>query len=337
MTDNAKSEVIIKLVGKLTLEFPELNQLKVREITEEVLYKYEVTSLETALVATDVEQRLQIYIACKRLDGLSEKTLKNYKQDLMIFASYIRKPISNVNTMDLRMFLAQRCKNLKPSSTNTQISILKSFFGWLASEEYIPRNPAAKIKLTKEPKHLRHPLTDEEIENLRQACEELKKPLEKDRSKALLEFLNSTGCRLSEVTSINIIQVNWYEMSLNVIGKGSKERKVYFNVKAKVLLKKYLKDRKGTGEALFISLKAPYQRLGNRAVEHSINKIAKIANFQKSVFPHLFRHSFATHSLNAGMSLPVLQKLMGHSNADTTMIYAELSQENVQHEYKRIS
>ena len=258
MTDNAKDEVIIKLVGKLTLEFPELNQLKVREIAEEVLYKYEVTPLETALVATDVEQRLQIYIACKRLDGLSEKTLKNYKQDLTIFAGYIRKPISNVNTMDLRMFLAQRCKNLKPSSTNTQISILKSFFGWLASEEYIPRNPAAKIKLTKEPKHLRHPLTDEEIENLRQACEYLKKPLEKDRSKALLEFLNSTGCRLSEITNIDVCQINWYEMSLNVIGKGSKERKVYFNVKAKVLLKKYLKDRKGNGEALFISLKAPY-------------------------------------------------------------------------------
>jgi integrase/recombinase XerD len=330
MTDNAKSEVIIKLVGKLTLEFPDMDQLKVRMIIEEVMYKYEVTSTETALVASDIEQRIQIYIACKRLDGLSEQTLKNYIQDLNIFASYIRKPIATVSTMDLRMYLATRCKNLKPSSTNTQMSILKSFFGWLHTEEYIPKDPSKKLKPTKEPKRLRHALTDEEIENLRQVCRT-------DREKSLLEFLVSTGCRLSEVTGINIDSINFYEMSLNVVGKGNKERKVFFNIKAKILLKKYLKSRKGNSEALFVSEKAPFARLGNRAVESAIHKIALRANFNKAVFPHIFRHSYATHNLNAGMPLPILQKLMGHSNADTTMIYAEMSEENIMHEYKRIS
>lgn len=330
MYSNVKNEVVIKLIGKLTLEFPDIDQFKVREIAEEVLYKYEVTSAETSLVASDIDQKIQIYIACKRLDGLSEKTLKNYEQNLAIFAGYIRKPIATVNTMDIRMFLVIRCKTLKPSSKNTQISYLKSFFGWLLEEEYILKNPAAKIKQTKEPKLLRHALSDEEIENLRQACI-------KDREKALIEFLVSTGCRLSEVTQINIDMIDWHDMSLYVVGKGNKERKVYFNVKAKVLLKKYLKTRKGINGALFISERAPFARLGNRAIESSIRKIAVRAKFDKSVFPHLFRHSFATHNLNAGMPLPILQKLMGHSSGDTTMVYAELSEENVQHEYRRIS
>ncbi len=132
--------------------------------------------------------------------------------------------------MDLRMFLGARCKNMKPSSMNGQISILKSFFGWLEAEEYISKNPAAKLKQTKEPKRVRKPLTEEEAELLRQACET-------DRQKALTEFLISTGCRLDEVFKVNKDNINWHEMSLFVVGKGDKERKVYFNTKAKILLK----------------------------------------------------------------------------------------------------
>lgn len=330
MLNNAKDEVIIRLIGKLSLEFPDLNQFKVREIAEEVLYKYDVIPQETALITSDIEDKLHMYLAIKKLDGLSIKTLKNYELNLLIFASFIKKPIATVNTMDIRIFLVQRCKELKASSTNGQISILKSFFGWLHNEEYIPKNPMNKIKQTKEPKKLRHALNDEEVENLRQVCKT-------DREKALIEFLISTGCRLSEATQINIDMINWSDRSIYVIGKGNKERQVYFSIKSKILLKKYLKNRKGCNEALFISERAPYGRLGNRAVESIIHKIAIRAQFDKAVFPHLFRHSFATHNLNAGMPLPILQKLMGHSSGDTTMIYAEMSEENVRHEYRRIS
>ena len=329
-TNNAKNEVIIKLVGKLTLEFPTIDQLKVRRIAEEVMYKYDITSTETALVTSDAPQKIQLYLACKKLDGLSVKTLKGYKQDLEIFSRYIRKPLSNVNTMDLRMFLAVRCEKLKATSTNTQISHLKSFFGWLFGEEYIPKNPTSQLKQTKVPKILRHPLSDEEVENLRQVCI-------KDRDKALIEFLVSSGARLSEAISIDIDDIDFHEMSLFVVGKGSKERKIYFTVKAKILLKRYIKNRKGINKALFIAEKFPFQRIGDRAIESSIKKVAKAANFDKSVFPHLFRHSFATHSLNAGMSLPILQKIMGHSDPGTTMVYAELSDENVRHAVRRIS
>lgn len=123
---NVKDELVIRMVGKMTLEFPDIDQLKVRAIIDEVLYKYDVTPTETALVASDIEDKLKIYLATKKLDGLSEKTLKNYEYNLLIFASYLRKPLSTITAMDLRMYLAHRCKDMKPSSMNGQISILKT-------------------------------------------------------------------------------------------------------------------------------------------------------------------------------------------------------------------
>ncbi|MGO5074337.1 site-specific tyrosine recombinase/integron integrase [Clostridium sporogenes] len=329
-SSSSKEEVVIKLVGKLSLEIPDIDQLKVRNIVEEVLYRYSILPEETGLVSSDIEEKLQIYLASKKLDGLSKKTLKNYEYNLLIFADHLRKPLATINTMDLRMFLAVRCKNMKQTSMNGQISILKSFFGWLADEEYIPKNPAKKLKQTKEPKRLRHAMTEEEIELLRQACKT-------DREKALVEFLISTGCRLSEVVGVDKGDINWHEMSLNVVGKGDKERKVYFSTKAKILLKKYLLTREDNNEALFVTSKRPHARLGGRSVQREIKKIADRAGINKSIYPHLFRHSFATHKLNAGMPMSIIQHLMGHENPSTTQIYAELSQENIRHEYKKIS
>ncbi|EKS4344827.1 tyrosine-type recombinase/integrase [Clostridium botulinum] len=327
---NSKDEVVIKLVGKLSLEFPEINQLKVRGLVEEVLYKYNILPQEKALMTSDVEEKLQIYLASKKLDGLSVKTLKNYEYNLLIFSNHLRKPLATVTTMDLRMFLAVRCKNMKQTSMNGQISILKSFFSWLTDEEYIPKNPAKKLKQTKEPKRLRRALSEEEVELLRQACKT-------DRGKALIEFLISTGCRVSEVVKADKTDINWHEMSLNVIGKGDKERKVYFSTKAKILLKKYLLTREDNNKALFVTFMKPHERLGQRSIQRAIKKIAKKAGINKSVYPHLLRHSFATQKINSGMPLPVLQHIMGHENPSTTQIYAELSEENIKYEYKKIS
>lgn len=329
-SSNCKDEVVIKLVGKLSLEFPNIDQLKVRSIVEEVLYKYDVLTQETSLVASDIEEKIQIYLATKKLDGLSKKTLYSYKLNLYIFASYIKKPISTINTMDIRIYLAQRCKELKSSSINNQISILKSFFSWLTNEEYITKNPMAKINPTKQPKRLRHAMTDEEVELLKQACKT-------EREKALVEFLISTGCRLSEVVNVDKEDINWNEMSLHVVGKGDKERKVYFDVKTKILLKKYIASRNDITPALFVASKGAHKRLGGRSIQREIKNIAARANIEKSVYPHLFRHSFATSKLNSGMSLPILQHILGHENPATTQIYAELCEENIMHEYKKIS
>lgn len=165
-------------------------------------------------------------------------------------------------------------------------------------------------------------------QNLRQACKTL-------REQSLIEFLISTGCRLSEVVGVNKEHIDWYEMSLNVIGKGNKQRKVYFSTKAKILLTKYLESRKDNNSALFVGMRCPYNRLHGRGIEVAIDKIAKRAGFDKSVYPHLFRHSFATHSINKGLSLPTLQHLMGHESSSVTLIYAQLSEDNIKHEYRK--
>lgn len=327
---NLKNEAVIKIVGKLSMECPEVDQLKAREVIEEVLYQYDVVQQETALVISDVEDKMMLYLQTKKLEGLSDKTLHNYYLNLNIFANCLRKPVNMVTKEDMRRYLAVRCKDMAATTKNTQISTMKSFFNWLDEEDYIEKNPMKQIKSTKVPGRLRTALTDEEVENIRQACIT-------DRERALVEFMISTGCRLSEIIGVNIVDINWHEMSLRVIGKGNKEREVLFNVKTKILLKKYLKTRKGDSEALFISEHKPYGRLAGRGIETIISKIASRAKIDKAVFPHIMRHSFGTHSINAGMPLPVLQELMGHSNSATTLIYAKMSKDSIKHEYRKIS
>lgn len=326
----ANDEIIIRIVGKLTLEFTDIDQLKVREIIEEVLYKYDVVPQEVGLVVSDVEDKLQIYLAVKKLDGLSIRTLKNYNYNLIKFSDMLRKPLATVTTMDIRMFLANRCKNMKPSSTNEQMFVLKSFFSWLFIEEYIPKNPTLKLKPTKEPSRLRHALSVDEIEILRQKCENI-------REKALLEFTYSSGCRLAEIVGIDKEDINWTNKTLKVIGKGNKERVVCFNTKAKYLLQEYLLSRNDNNPALFVCNKGEHTRLGKRSIQREITIIAERANLGKAIYPHLLRHSIATHLLAAGMALHNVQALLGHSDPKTTEIYAETSIESVVYEYKRIS
>lgn len=330
---SCSDEVTIKLLGKIALEFEEFSsleqQIKLRQVIDQVLYSYQIATKETALVASDVEEKARMFLAIKKLDGMSSKTLYNYQLKLSKFANFMRKPLSTITTMDLRMYLAVLNENLKASSMNTEIACLKSFFSWLVNEEYIIKNPCSKIKGTKIPKRLRKALNAEELEMLKQACKSI-------REKALIEFLSSSGCRLSEIVGINKEDINWNERSLYVIGKGNKQRKIYFSVKAKILLKNYLDSRKDTSDALFVSSKRPCARLGGRSIERELKNIATRAGFSKSIFPHLMRHTFATLSLNSGMSLVTLQHLLGHEEPSTTQIYAAMSEENIKHEYNKL-
>lgn len=330
---NCNEEATIRIIGKVSQELAEFEnlqkQIQLRKVLDEVLYNYDIITKETSLVASDIEEKMHIFFASKKLEGMSDKTIKNYNYMLSKFSSFMRKPLTGITVMDMRMYLALVSRDIKPGSVNAVIFCLKSFFAWLVNEEYIIKNPMAKIKATKIPKRLRHALTEEEVELLKQACET-------DREKALIEFLISTGCRLSEVVGVNKDDINWHEMSLNVIGKGDKERKVYFSTKAKILLRKYLLTRADDNPALFVSMRKPHGRIGGRAIEREVKKIADRAGFDKSIYPHLMRHSFATHSLSKGMNITTIQHLMGHEESSTTMIYAQQSEENIRHEYKKI-
>lgn len=326
-------EVIISILGKSTLACPEIDQQELRSILVEVLYKYDIRPQETALVPiTDIQDKILMYLATKKLDGLSARTLYNYKLNLIRLSNYIHKNIQDINTMDIRIYLATRSReqSLKSTSLNTEISILKSFFNWLENEEYIHRSPTRKIKQPKIEKRLRKALNAEELERLRDACIT-------SRQRALLEFIFATGARLSEIANVNIRDIDWNACSLHVIGKGNKEREVFFTTKSRLYLKKYIGDRINSinDEPLFISSKRPYHRLGGRAIEKEINKIAAAAGFDKAIFPHLLRHTMATLALQSGASLTTVQKLLGHSDPATTEIYAEIGEDTVKEEYKK--
>ncbi|MGN2371877.1 tyrosine-type recombinase/integrase [Clostridium cagae] len=331
---NLNEEVSIKLVGKLTLLLPFLEQkldmqLEVKKVIDETLYSYEVQTKCTDLVCSDIEEKAQLYLACKRLEGLSSKTLYNYRLFLNKLDQYFTKPCSTISTMDLRMFLALLGKGKQASTINGYITCLKNFFGWLQSEEYILNNPAYKLKQTKVPRIIQQPYKAENLEKLREGCKT-------EREKALFELLDSTACRISEIDNIKLEDINWSEQSIKVTGKGSKERIVYFSTKAKLHIQEYINTRKGESDYLFISQKAPYQVIGTRALQLIIKKIKDRTDVAERVHAHKFRRTQATRLLNQGMRIEGVQGILGHTTPTTTQVYAQLSQENLKNEYRRL-
>lgn len=329
---DCSNELSVILTGKITMLFPELQvdlqrQLELKKTIDESLYKYEVTSKETALVTSDIEQKASLYIQCKKLEGLSKKTLYNYSLELNKFSQFFHKPISTISSMDIRMYMAAMSEHRSESTTNTKMTVIRDFFHWLQNEEYIISNPTKKIKPVKEPKRERQPLTDEEVEIIRESLEDI-------REKAMFEFLLGTGCRADEMVNVKISDIDWSKMSLMVVGKGNKERRIYFNQRTKVILRKYLEVRDWRSEYLFCSLRGKHGKIGTRALQKVMSNIGEKVGIH--LYPHLMRHTFATKCLNSGMPLEIVQALLGHSNVGTTQIYAKVKEFNIQHAYRQL-
>lgn len=306
---------------------PSLDPEELREQLAEVFLRYDIKPAPIPNGHPDLQQKIQLYLAGKRLEGLSEVTLKGYAIELRIFAQNVQKATAEITTADLRVYLGQ-FEQLKTSSISGKLSVLKSFFSWLTSEEVIPRDPSRKIKPPKKEKRLPKALTIEELEMIREACETL-------RERAMLEVYYATGCRLSEVQKMNRDDIDWQAMSAKVIGKGNKERTVYFSYKSMYHLKKYLMKRLDTEQALFISERQPYHRLSNRGIQREIKAIAERSGVKKNVHPHVLRHTFATLMLNNGADIVSVQGLLGHEDPATTQIYAQASDERRKQAYKQ--
>lgn len=285
---------------------------------------------ETEAVRSNLKKRIDHFLTAKQIDGLSAKTLKEYGYVLRQFAGRISKHVAKITTDDVREYISYLTKRgMKESSIQTHINTLRSFFAWLDAEDIIKKNPMRKIKSSKLDKTaMRHPLTPEEMERLRDSCAGY-------REKALVEFLTSSGCRLGEVAGISVESINWHERSVQVLGKGNKTRTVYFSTRAKLMLQDYLRDRRG-GAMLFASSKAPYLPLQPRGIEKILQKAGERAHLPFRLHPHLLRHTFATDALNRGMEITIIQQLLGHTDPKTTLIYAELSQASVRHAYERV-
>lgn len=306
---------------------PHVDPIQVRVKAAGVLAAYDIRPAQLPGAHPDIRDKIKLYLAAKKLEGLSPLTLNGYQIELRIFATSINKPVDQITTADLRVFLGQ-FDHLKLSSLSKRLSVLKSFFGWLTEEEIIPRDPTKRIKPPKTEQLLPKYLTIEELEMLREACET-------PRERALIEVLYATGCRLSEVQVLNRQDIDWQRNSVKAYGKGSKEREVYFSWKALYHLKKYLKTRNDAHPALIVTERRPVNRLSCRGIQRAVKIIAKRSGIQKNISPHVLRHTFATLTLNNGADLVAVQSLLGHANPSTTQVYAHLTANRRREQYQK--
>lgn len=303
----------------------ELNKLVVR--LEEVLSNYEIHRKTLKDIENDTKEKIGMFLSARKIEGLSEITLEGYDIELRMFANFVDKPIVQINTTDIRKFLAHN-KSWMISTVDRKLSVLKSFFGWMVREELLLRNPTSKINAPKKPKRLPKGLSIEELEIVRESCIDY-------RERALVEVMYSTGCRLSEIQNMKKTDINMQTMSVRVIGKGDKERVVYLSIKAMHQLKKYIMSRGDDCEYLFVTVRRPYRRMSDRNIERIIDKVEQRACISKDLTPHTFRHTFATLAMENGADLADVQQLLGHEDPATTLIYSHLSEERKKQAHKR--
>ncbi len=275
------------------------------------------------IYADDGRNYIDDFIAAKRIEGRSEKTLEYYKNVIEKTVESIGKTVKHITTDDLRKYLSDYQEKKKSSKVtiDNMRRILSSFFGWLEDEELIIKSPVRRIHKVKASKVIKETYTDEELERMRDSCDEI-------RDVALIDFLASTGIRVGELVQLNIEDIDFEERECTVLGKGDKERIVYFDVRSKIHLKQYIESRSDDNPALFVSLNAPHERLEIGGVESRLRKIGNDLGID-NVHPHRFRRTLATVAIDKGMPIEQLQQLLGHQRIDTTLQYAMVKQSNV--------
>ena len=269
------------------------------------------------------------FIAAKRLEGCSERTLVFYKNTIDKMLESIKKNIKAITTEDLRGYLSEyQNSNMVSKVTIDNIRRnLSSFFSWLEDENYILKSPVRRIHRVKAMTSVKETYTDEDLERLRDNCTEL-------RDLALIDILASTGMRVGELVRLNRVDINFNERECVVFGKGDKERIVYFDARTKIHLQNYLDDRIDNNPALFVGLKQPYNRLKIGGVELRLKRMGNAIQVDK-VHPHKFRRTMATTAIDKGMPIEQVQKLLGHEKIDTTLHYAMVKQSNVKNAHRR--
>lgn len=279
--------------------------------------------------AVSAEEYLRLFETAKKVEGCSEKSLRYYKYVLGMFVEKVRKDIGLISTDDIRLYLEKYLEKSKAGKTSLDNirRILSSFFSWLEDEDYIRKNPVKRIHKIKSIKTIKQAYTDENIETLKDSCTYL-------RNRVIIELLASTGMRVGELVTLTRSSVDFDNKECIVLGKGGKQRKVYFDSKTKLHLKTYLSTRTDDCSSLFVSLLAPFNPLNISGVEIMLRKLGKKANIE-NVHPHRFRRTLATKAIGKGMPVEQVQVLLGHTKIDTTMQYAIVDQLNVKNSYRR--
>ena len=299
---------------------------QLRRVLRHNLSGYEIQQRtdSTAEDASEENARLTgAFLSAKRIEGCSEKSLSYYRKTIETMSEKIGKGITHITTNDLRSYLTNYQTERKSSKVTIDNirRILSSFFSWLEDEDYILKSPVRRIHKVKTAVTIKETYTDEALETMRDHCDSL-------RDLALIDMLASTGMRVGELVLLNRDDINFEERECVVFGKGSKERMVYFDARTKIHLQNYLSQRTDSNNALFVSLKAPYERLQIGGVESRLRELGKRLSLPR-VHPHKFRRTLATMAIDKGMPVEQLQRLLGHQRIDTTLQYAMVKQSNV--------
>ena len=324
-----KEELMTEVMQHMLSYLDNAQMKQLRQVMEHALCRYDVTELEIKPEEDDSNNLIARFIAAKRIEGCSEKTLKYYQTTIDAMWASLGKNVRHINTEDLRTYLTEY-QSKKQSSRVTIDNIrriLSSFFSWLEDEDYIIKSPVRRIHKVKTASSIKETYSDEDLEKMRDNCEEL-------RDLAMIDVLASTGMRVGEMVLLNRDDINFAERECVVFGKGDKERIVYFDARAKLHLQDYLDSRTDDNPALFVTLRAPYERIQIGGIEHRLREMGKKLNIPK-VHPHKFRRTLATMAIDKGMPIEQLQRLLGHQRIDTTLQYAMVKQSNVKTAHRK--
>lgn len=276
-----------------------------------------------------IAEYVELFLAAKKLEGCSERSLRYYATTLARFSAEMAKPAHDITTDDIRDYLTNYSDDGRVGKTTIDNirRVISSFFSWLEEEDYIYKSPVRRIKKIRTSRVLKPVYSDEALELLRDSCKEI-------RDLAIIDLLSSTGIRVGELVQLNRRDIDFDARECVVHGKGDKERRVYFDARAKTHLLAYLELREDDTPALFVSLHRPFKRLEISGVEARLRKLGEDSGV-RHVHPHKFRRTLATKAIDKGMPIEQVQVLLGHSKIDTTLCYAMVDQDNVKRSHRK--
>lgn len=317
-------EKLVKILNEMA-DYLNISQMKK---LQETLLKHLAENEAKTEEIPNVEY-LKMFIDAKQIEGCSERTLQYYRVTIEHMLGSIDTPIIKITTDEIRGYLVdyQKVNNCSKVTVDNVRRNMSSFFSWLEEEDYILKSPMRRIHKIKTKQPVKETITDEMIEKLRDNCTCV-------RDLAMIDLLYSTGIRVGELVGLNISDIDFEERECIVFGKGDKERRVYFDAKAKLHLQEYIESRTDDNPALFVTLDAPHARLKISGVEIRVRELGRKLNIDK-IHPHKFRRTMATRAIDKGMPIEQVQKILGHSQIDTTMQYAIVNQNNVKVSHRR--
>ncbi len=324
-----KEQILNEVMQQMLPYLDNAEAVRLKKVLDHTLSEYKIIQETEVNDNQSNNDLVNKFIEAKRIEGCSEKTLNYYRNTIEEMLKSTDMGVTHIMTEDLRNYLTtyQTKCNVSRVTVDNVRRILSSFFSWLEDEDYILKSPVRRIHKVKTPSSIKDTYTDEALETMRDSCTEL-------RDLALIDILASTGMRVGELVLLNKADINFNERECIVLGKGNKERIVYFDARTKIHLQNYLNSRNDNNKALFVSLRKPYDRLTIGGIESRIRQIGKQLGMEK-VHPHKFRRTLATQAIDKGMPIEQLQHLLGHKRIDTTLQYAMVKESNVKIAHKK--